>query len=63
MVTPKPAESPSADPAVVAALKPRASAWFETLRDRICAAFEAAYVKYVKRICHGCFLAPSASIS
>jgi coproporphyrinogen III oxidase len=41
MVTPKPAESPSADPAVVAALKPRAATWFETLRDRICAAFEA----------------------
>lgn len=29
-----------ADPAVVAALKPRAAAWFETLRDQICAAFE-----------------------
>lgn len=28
------------DPAVVEALKPRASAWFESLRDRICAAFE-----------------------
>jgi len=41
MVTPKPAESPSADPAIVAALKPRAAAWFENLRDRICAAFEA----------------------
>ncbi|WP_100964139.1 oxygen-dependent coproporphyrinogen oxidase [Bosea sp. FBZP-16] len=28
------------DPAVVEALKPRAAAWFESLRDRICAAFE-----------------------
>ncbi|PZU85239.1 MAG: oxygen-dependent coproporphyrinogen oxidase [Chelatococcus sp.] len=30
-----------ADPAVVEALKPRAAAWFESLRNRICAAFEA----------------------
>lgn len=29
------------DPTAIAALKPRASAWFESLRDRICAAFEA----------------------
>lgn len=28
------------DPAVVEALKPRAAAWFESLRNRICAAFE-----------------------
>lgn len=28
------------NPAVVEAMKPRASAWFESLRDRICAAFE-----------------------
>lgn len=34
-------ETPPADPAIVAAMKPRAQAWFETLRDRICAAFEA----------------------
>lgn len=34
-------ETPPADPAVVSAMKPRAQAWFETLRDRICAAFEA----------------------
>jgi coproporphyrinogen III oxidase len=31
----------SFDPAVIEALKPRASAWFESLRDRICTAFEA----------------------
>lgn len=37
----RPAETPApTDPAVVAALKPRAAAWFESLRDRICAAFE-----------------------
>ena len=29
------------DPTAIAALKPRASAWFESLRDRICDAFEA----------------------
>ena len=40
MSKPKPVEAPPADPAVVAALKPRAAAWFENLRDRICAAFE-----------------------
>ncbi len=28
------------DPATVEAMKPRAAAWFESLRDRICAAFE-----------------------
>lgn len=33
-------QTPAADPAVVEALKPRASAWFESLRDRICAALE-----------------------
>lgn len=33
-------QTPAADPAVVEALKPRATAWFESLRDRICAAFE-----------------------
>lgn len=37
----KPAEAPAADPALVEAMKPRAAAWFESLRDRICAAFEA----------------------
>ncbi|MDX3807270.1 oxygen-dependent coproporphyrinogen oxidase [Bosea thiooxidans] len=37
----RPAETPAPiDPAVVAALKPRATDWFESLRDRICAAFE-----------------------
>lgn len=36
----KPVEAPPADPAVVEALKPRAAAWFENLRDRICTAFE-----------------------
>ena len=41
MNTRRPAEtSAPVDPAVVAALKPRAAAWFESLRDRICAAFE-----------------------
>ncbi|MFJ5370876.1 oxygen-dependent coproporphyrinogen oxidase [Bosea sp. CER48] len=40
MNKPKPVEAPTADPAAVAALKPRAAAWFENLRDRICAAFE-----------------------
>jgi coproporphyrinogen III oxidase len=34
-------QAPAVDPAIVEALKPRASAWFESLRDRICAAFEA----------------------
>jgi coproporphyrinogen III oxidase len=33
-------ETVAFDPTVVEALKPRASAWFESLRDRICAAFE-----------------------
>ncbi|WP_429067746.1 oxygen-dependent coproporphyrinogen oxidase [Bosea sp. OAE752] len=37
----RPAEtSAPADPAVFAALKPRAAAWFADLRDQICAAFE-----------------------
>ncbi|WP_353183585.1 oxygen-dependent coproporphyrinogen oxidase [Bosea sp. (in: a-proteobacteria)] len=41
MSTRRPAElTAPVDPAVVAALKPRAAAWFESLRDRICAAFE-----------------------
>ena len=41
MNTRRPAEtSAPIDPAIVAALKPRAAAWFESLRDRICAAFE-----------------------
>jgi coproporphyrinogen III oxidase len=29
------------DPAAIEAMKPRAAAWFENLRDRICTAFEA----------------------
>jgi coproporphyrinogen III oxidase len=33
-------QPPAVDPAIVEALKPRASAWFESLRDRICTAFE-----------------------
>lgn len=33
-------QTTAVDPAVVEALKPRAGTWFETLRDRICAAFE-----------------------
>ncbi|HEV7327071.1 MAG TPA: oxygen-dependent coproporphyrinogen oxidase [Bosea sp. (in: a-proteobacteria)] len=33
-------QTPAVDPAIVEALKPRASAWFESLRDRICTAFE-----------------------
>jgi len=37
----KPAEAPAADPAIAEAMKPRAAAWFESLRDRICTAFEA----------------------
>ncbi|CAH1673148.1 Oxygen-dependent coproporphyrinogen-III oxidase [Hyphomicrobiales bacterium] len=40
MSKPTPVESPRADRAVVEAMKPRAAAWFENLRDRICAAFE-----------------------